>query len=63
MAKTNGDTFYQFIGIGQGVETTYLTTVANQYPHVAYFELRDPSNFTDDQFYKQIVNNKFVDWM
>lgn len=63
MAKTGGNTFYQFIGIGTGVETSYLTNLASQYPHVAYFELRDPNNFTDDKFYQEIVNSKFTAWM
>lgn len=63
LAKTGGDTFYQFIGIGSGVETRYLTEMAAKYPHIAYFELRDPSNFTDDDFYKAIVNTKFTAWM
>jgi hypothetical protein len=63
LAKTNGNTFYQFIGIGNGVETAYLTGIAAKYPHVAYFELRDPTNFTDDKFYQEIVNSKFTAWM
>lgn len=63
LAKTNGGTFYQFIGIGSGVETAYLTGIANKYPHVAYFELRDPANFTDETFYEEIVNAKFTAWM
>lgn len=63
MAKTSGNTFYQFIGIGNGVETDYLTGLAAKYPHVAYFELRDPNNFTDEKFYDEIVNSKFTAWM
>lgn len=63
LAKTGGNTFFQFIGIGSGVETAYLTGIAQKYPHVAYFELRDPSNFTDDAFYQAIVNTKFTAWM
>ena len=63
LAKTGGNTFFQFIGIGAGVETQYLTELAAKYKHVAYFELRDPSNFTDDTFYTQIVNSKFTAWI
>lgn len=63
LAKTNGNTFFQFIGIGTGVETKYLTEIAAKYKHVAYFELRNPSNFTDDKFYEEIVNSKFTAWM
>ena len=63
LAKTSGDTFFQFIAIGTGVRTEYLTAIAAKYPHVAFMHLPDPKNTTDDQFYEKLCNEKLASWI
>lgn len=63
LAKTSGDTFYQFIALGTQVNAKYLQRIADQYKHVAFFVIEDPSNISSDEFYAKIVNEKFTAWM
>lgn len=63
LAKTSGDTFFQFIAIGNGVRTEYLTGIAAKYPHVAFMHLPDPKRTTDDQFYEKLCNEKLASWI
>lgn len=63
MAKSSGDTFYQFIAIGNGVTTRYLTEIAAKYPHVAFLHLPEPKKTSDDDFYKLLCNDKFAAWI
>lgn len=63
LAKTSGDTFYQFIAIGTGVTTRYLTGVAERYPHVAFLHIPQPKKVTDDEFYELLCNDKFAAWI
>lgn len=63
LAKTSGDTFFQFIAIGNGVRTEYLTSIAAKYPHVAFMHLPDPKRTTDDQFYEKLCNEKLASWI
>lgn len=63
LAKTSGDTFYQFIAIGNGVTTRYLTDVAARYPHVAFLHLPEPKKTSDDEFYKLLCNDKLASWI
>lgn len=63
MARTSGDTFFQFIAIGTGVRTEYLTSIAAKYPHVAFMHLPDPKRTTDEQFYEKLCNDKLASWI
>jgi len=63
LSKTSGDTFFQFIAIGTGVRTEYLTAIAAQYPHVSFMHLPDPKNTTDEQFYEKLCNAKLASWI
>lgn len=63
LARTSGDTFFQFIAIGNGVRTEYLTSIAAKYPHVAFMHLPDPKRTTDDQFYEKLCNDKLASWI
>lgn len=63
LAKTSGETFFQFIAIGNGVRTEYLTAIAKQYPHVSFMHLPDPKNTSDDQFYEKLCNDKLAAWI
>lgn len=63
LARTSGDTFFQFIAIGNGVQTSYLTGIAAKYPHVAFMHLPDPKRTTDDQFYEKLCNDKLAAWI
>ena len=63
LTKTSGDTFFQFIAIGNGVRTEYLTGIAAKYPHVAFMHLPDPKRTTDDQFYEKLCNEKLASWI
>lgn len=63
LAKTSGDTFFQFIAIGNGVQTSYLTSIAAKYPHVAFMHLPDPKRTTDEQFYEKLCNEKLATWI
>ena len=63
MAKTSGNTFYQFIALGTEVDAGKLQRLADQYPHVAFFVIEDPANISSDEFYQKIVNEKFTAWM
>ena len=63
LAKTSGDTFFQFIAIGNGVRTEYLTGIAAKYPHVSFMHLPDPKNTTDEQFYEKLCNDKLASWI
>lgn len=63
LAKTSGDTFFQFIAIGTGVRTEYLTGIAAKYPHVSFMHLPDPKNTSDEQFYEKLCNEKLASWI
>lgn len=61
--RTSGDTFFQFIAIGNGVRTEYLTAIAAKYPHVAFMHLPNPKTTTDEQFYEHLCNDKLATWI
>lgn len=63
LAKTSGDTFFQFIAIGNGVRTEYLTGIAAKYPHVSFMHLPDPKNTSDEQFFEKLCNDKLASWI
>lgn len=63
LSKTSGDTFFQFIAIGNGVRTEYLTAIAAKYPHVSFMHLPDPKRTTDEQFYEKLCNEKLATWI
>ncbi|QIG72787.1 Von Willebrand factor type A domain-containing protein [Rhizobium phage RHph_Y65] len=62
LANTSGDTFYQFIAIGNQIDANYLKGLSNQYKHVSFIHLKDPYKVTDDSFYENLCNEKFVAW-
>lgn len=57
------ETFIQFIGIGDGVDTAYLNRVANAYVNVSFVHITNPLKFDDNSFYEQLSNAKFVSWI
>jgi len=59
---TSGRTFYQFIAIGNQVNTRYLTNIAAAYSHMGFNHLPDPHKVTPDSFYETLCNKKFADW-
>jgi hypothetical protein len=61
--ETSGNTFYQFIGIGSGVDTAYLTALSNRFKHVGFVHIPDPTRMTPDSFYEQLCNPKFAAWI
>lgn len=63
LAQTSGEVFYQFIGIGNGVNERYLTRIANRYKHVSFIHIEDPMNFTYDSFYAKLCNEKLANWI
>lgn len=63
LAQTSGDTFYQFIAIGNQVTLSYLTGVAAKYPHVHFIHVPEPKKTSDDDFYKLLCNDKLASWI
>lgn len=64
LRKTDAnDSFFQFIGIGDGVDVAYLTSVAKRFPNVGFVYIADPSKVDDDAFYALLANDKFIGWI
>lgn len=63
MSQTNGNTFYQFIAIGNQVNLRYLQGIADKYSHVAFAHIPNPHSMTDDSFYELICNEKLKAWI
>lgn len=63
LARTSGKVFYQFICIGTSAPASYLRTLAQRYSHVSVMVIPYPDKVTHDDFYEQLVNQKFVDWL
>jgi hypothetical protein len=61
--KTDGNTFYQFIGIGDGVDKSYLESISKRYKHVSFVHIKDPTKMTPDSFYAELCNPKFAAWI
>lgn len=63
LKQTSGDTFFQFIGIGNDVNVSYLDSIAQSFPHVGFFHLQNPKHVQPDAFYEQMCNQKFANWI
>jgi hypothetical protein len=64
LRKTDAnDSFFQFIGIGDGVDVAYLTSVSKRFSNVGFVYIADPSKVDDDAFYGLLANEKFVGWI
>ena len=63
LARTSGDTFFQFIAIGNQVTVSYLTRIAAQYPHVHFLHIPEPMDISDEQFLEKLANDKLVAWI
>jgi hypothetical protein len=64
LKKTDAnDSFFQFIGIGDGVDVQYLTSVAKRFSNVGFVYIPDPSHVNDDEFYALLANEKFIGWI
>jgi hypothetical protein len=64
LRKTDAnDSFFQFIGIGSGVDIAYLTSVAKRFSNVGFVHIQNPSKVDDDAFYGLLANDKFVGWI
>lgn len=63
LRDTSGDTFFQFFAIGNQVSLSYLTRVAEQYPHVAFGHIPNPNQLTTSSFYELIANPKLAAWI
>jgi hypothetical protein len=57
------DSFFQFIGIGDGVDVGYLTSIAKKFPNVGFVHVPHPDTVGDDDFYGLLANDKFVGWI
>lgn len=64
LKKTDAkDSFFQFIGIGNGVDTDYLDSLERRFPNVGFVYIKDPRKVDDDAFYELLSNDRFVDWV
>lgn len=63
LAQTDGKTFYQFIGIGSGVDVKYLELLSKRYKHLSFVHIKDPTAMTPDSFYEALCNPKFAAWI
>lgn len=63
LTSCDGNTFYQFIGIGQGVDSAYLTKLAARFKHVGFVLIENPDAMTTDSFYEAMCNPKFAAWI
>lgn len=57
------DSFFQFIGIGDGVDVAYLTSVAKRFSNVGFVYIAHPDQVNDDEFYGLLANDKFIGWI
>lgn len=57
------DSFFQFIGIGGGVDKAYLESVSSRFSNVGFVYIADPSKVSDDAFYSLLANDKFIGWI
>jgi len=57
------DSFFQFIGIGSGVDVNYLTDVSRRFANVGFVHVPHPDSVGDDDFYGLLANDKFVGWV
>jgi hypothetical protein len=64
LRKTDAkDSFFQFIGIGDGVDVGYLADVARRFPNVGFVHVPHPDAVSDDDFYGLLANDKFIGWI
>lgn len=64
LCKTDAkDSFFQFIGIGSGVDVNYLTDVSRRFANVGFVHVPHPDSVGDDAFYSLLANDKFVGWI
>jgi len=63
MAKTSGDTFFQFFAIGNQVNLNYLTRIAANYPHMHFIHIPQPTLLSDEDFFELLANEKFASWI
>jgi hypothetical protein len=57
------DSFFQFIGLGDGVDVGYLTRISLKFPNVGFVHVPHPDAVSDDDFYGLLANDKFVAWI
>lgn len=50
------NTFLQIVGIGSGVNKSYLDSVAKKYNNVSVIYLNNPQDVTADKFYELLLN-------
>lgn len=64
LKKTNAkDSFFQFIGIGNSVDVSYLDSLERRFSNVGFVHIKDPRKVDDDAFYELLANDRFVDWV
>lgn len=64
LRKTDAnDSFFQLIGIGDGVDVPYLTSVAKRFSNVGFVYVAHPDQVNDDEFYTLLANDKFIGWI
>jgi hypothetical protein len=64
LRKTDArESFFQFIGIGDGVDVPYLTDVSARFPNVGFVHVPHPDQVSDDAFYTLLANPKFIGWI
>lgn len=57
------DSFFQFIGIGSGVDVAYLESVSARFSNVGFVHIMNPGSVDDDGFYAKLANDKFIGWI
>jgi hypothetical protein len=62
LTRANKDTFVQFIGIGNDVNTRFLNGLADEYSNVGFIHYKNPMNVLPDTFYDDLASSKFLTW-
>lgn len=60
--KNDPSVFYQWVVIGNQVNTRFLKGLDEQYGNVNFVHIPDPFKLTADDFYDTLLNDEFVKW-
>lgn len=56
------NTFVQIVGIGEGVNKSYLNRVAQKYKNVSVVYLKNPRAVSHDEFYSKLVHDQLKEF-
>jgi hypothetical protein len=54
--------YWMMVGIG-GAQFSWLKQMANKYPNVGFMSVNDLSRISDEDFFEQMLNTEFCDWV